>query len=35
VGERVIQHEVKSSAVLGLRPMPECYFFILYEHGSV
>jgi len=25
-GERLIQHEAKPSAVLGLRPTPECYF---------
>jgi len=27
VGERLIHHEAKSSAVLGSRPTPECYFF--------
>jgi len=34
VGERLIQHKVKPSAVLGSRPMPECYFFVLCEYGS-
>jgi len=27
VGERLIKHNTKQSAVLGLKPMPECYFF--------
>jgi len=34
VGKRLIQHGAKPSAVLGLRPTPWCYFFILYERGS-
>jgi len=30
MGERLIQHEEKLSVVV-LRPMPECYFFILHN----
>jgi len=32
--ERVIQHKAKLSAVLGLRPTPEYYFYILHEDGD-
>jgi len=34
MGKRLIQHKVKLSAVLGLRPTPECYFFLPHERGS-
>jgi len=29
-----MQYEAKTSAVLSLRPTPECYFFILHECGG-
>ena len=34
MGERLIKHKAKSSAILGLRPCPSAFIFILYKHSS-